>query len=147
MSTDEIPKRIELFNVEYRPAIGAPEIRLLCQGVKVGEETLLWVDGVNPEDPVMVPLGSVRRIEWAGSWAEFMRSHLDLAAQVLESSQGEHSTTIVARATLYMASDSRLSASEALDHAYDQALDLIDADNLSAYQFSVANQQAAAMAA
>jgi hypothetical protein len=127
---------IELFNVEYRPGVGKPELRLLCQSVEIGGEKLLWIDGVNAEDPVMVPLACVKGIEWAGSFKEFMIARLGLAQQVLEESQGEHSPTIMARAMLYMSRDLSMTARAAIDQAVEQGVDLIDADNLSGLAFS-----------
>jgi len=136
--------QIELFNVRYRPHAGEPEIQLLCQSVGAEDDRLLWVDGINAEQPVLVPLANVKGIEPAGTFREFMAQRLKHAALLFEESQGEHSPTILARAAQIMSLDPRLSAPEALDQAVEQAVDIVDADNMSALAFSRVAPQAMA---
>lgn len=128
----------ELFNVSFRPGINEPPLMLLCQAVDMGNEKFVWVDGINAEQPVMIPLASLKQIQWVGSFKEFMQSRMVLAAQVIEEGKGEQSATILARAMLYMSRDKSLSAKDAINTAIDQALDIIDQDNQSAREFSVA---------
>jgi hypothetical protein len=120
---------IELFGVTYRPALKEPPITLLCQAVNVGGEKFIWLDGIHPDDPVMVSITSVKNIEWAGTFKEFMSTRLDLAERVVGESLGAHSPTLMARAMLYMSRDMALTAADALSLAEDQALDIVDADN------------------
>lgn len=137
---------IELFSVSYRPHAGHPEVQLVCQSVDHDGDRLLWIDGINAEQPVVAPLASVRGIEFVGTFRDFMGRHIAQASRLLDESGGEHSPTILARATLYMARDPRMSASEALELAVEQGVDLVDADNQSALAFSpyMSNPQALA---
>lgn len=130
---------IQLFNVQYRPGMSAPPVSLLCQAVDVGnEKMLLWLDGINVEDPVMAPISAVRSISYVGTFKEFAAQRLAIARQVFDESQGEHAPSILARAMQYMGSDATLSAHNALELACDQALDIIDADINSALLFGEA---------
>jgi hypothetical protein len=126
----------ELFNVQYRPGLHQPPVMLLCQAVDLDGEKFLWVDGINFDDPVMVPIASVRHAEWMGSFAEFMKANIDSAGKVIEQCQGNYSPTIMARATLYMSKDRRMSAVQAIELADRQAYDLLDEDMLSMRYFS-----------
>lgn len=129
---------VELFNVVYRPGLADPPLTLLCQAVDVGGEKFLWVDGINPEHPIMVSISAVKHIEWAGTFKEFMTARLDLAERVVNESLGSHSPTIMARAMLYMSRDTALTTADALSMAEDQALDIVDADNACSDAFGVA---------
>jgi|GEM_PF-3772644 len=128
---------IELFNVVYRPGLDESPISLLCQAVDVGGEKFLWVDGVSPEDPVMISVTAVKNIELVGSFKEFLTSRMDLAQAVISASLGQHSPTILARATLYMTSDKSMSAEVALEVAESQGLDILDADDACSDRFGV----------
>lgn len=126
---------IELFNIHYRASASTPAMRLLCQGVDVAGEKLLWVDGLDVENPLVIPLASVRSLEWAGSFRELMSTDLDLAARVIEEAQGEYSPTIMARMFVYMSQDPAMHPEEALDLAIMQSGDLIQADSMSSASF------------
>lgn len=132
---------IELFNVLYRPGLIEPPLALLCQAVDVAGEKFLWLDGINPEDPVMVSISAVKNIEWAGTFKEFLSARMDLADRVVTESLGAHSPTIIARAVLYLSRDSALTAADALSMAEDQALDIVDADNGCSDVFGLAVKQ------
>lgn len=132
---------VELFSVLYRPGLIEPPLTLLCQAVDVAGEKFLWLDGINPEDPVMISISAVKHIEWAGTFKEFMSARMDLAERVVSESLGAHSPTIMARAMLYMSRDTALTASDALSLAEDQALDIVDADNGCSDAFGVAARQ------
>lgn len=126
----------QLISVTYRPGPAHPPVQLICQTYQVGEEVMLWVDGINLEDPLLVPLSSVRGHKLLGTFREFAGERLEVARDVLHESQGEHSPAILARAMQAMQLDSSLSAREALDEMENQALDLIDADTISAQAFA-----------
>ncbi|HWS26852.1 MAG TPA: hypothetical protein VN259_09830 [Xanthomonadales bacterium] len=126
---------IELFNIHYRASVGMPPMRLLCQGVDVAGEKLLWVDGLDVANPVVIPLASVRSLEWAGSFRELMVSDLDLAERVISEAQGEYSPTIMARMFVYMSQDPDLHVEEALDLAIKQSAELIVADENAGASF------------
>ena len=126
---------IELFHIQYRPSASTPPMRLLCQGVDVANEKLLWVDGLDVENPIVVPLSSVRALEWSGSFRELMTTNLDLAARVISEAQGEYSPTIMARMFVYMSQDPNLQPEDALDLAIMQSNDVIQADNRSRASF------------
>jgi hypothetical protein len=126
---------IELFNIHYRPSAAAPSMRLLCQGVDVDGEKLLWVDGLDVANPIMVPVASVQSLEWAGSFRELMSTNLDLASKVIREVQGEYSPTIMARMFVYMSQDPGMNVEEALDMAIFQGGDLIRADGIAAKSF------------
>ncbi len=126
---------IELFNISYRPSASMPTMRLLCQGVDVDGEKLLWVDGLDVENPVVIPLASVRALEWTGSFRELMSSDLELAERVISEVQGEYSPTIMARMFVYMSQDPHMHVEDALDHAIRQGNELIYADNRAMESF------------
>jgi hypothetical protein len=129
---------IHMFNVQYRPALDAPPVSLLCQAVDVeGEKMMLWLDGINAEDPVMAPISAMRAISYVGTFRDFAAERLDVARRVFDESQGEHAPSILARAMLYMSGDPKMSAHSALELACDQALDIIEADINSARVFSL----------
>jgi hypothetical protein len=129
---------IELFNVQYSPGLNKPPVNLLCQSIDVDGEKLLWLDGINLEDPVLAPLSAMRHYSWMGSFKEFAAQRLDEARMVFEVSQGEHTPSILARAMLYLSADPKLNAAEAIELATDQALDILDADSYCASLFSLA---------
>lgn len=131
---------IELFSVLYRPGLIEPPLMLLCQAVDVAGEKFLWIDGINPEDPVVISISAVKHIEWAGTFKEFTANRMDLAERVTGESLGSHSPTIMARAILYMSRDVALTAEEALSLAEDQALDIVDADNGCSDAYGVATR-------
>lgn len=133
-----------LFSVEYRPGPAQAPLTLVCQSLIINNEMLLWVDAINLEQPVLVPLASVKGIRHLGTFREFAQTRLDTARAVLQESQGEHSPALLARAMLYMEADATMGPNTALELAYDQALDLIDADNTAALQFSEAEGELAA---
>ncbi len=127
---------IELFNIHYRASVGTPPMRLLCQGVDVAGEKLLWVDGLDVANPVVIPLASVRSLEWAGSFRELMATDLELAERVISEVQGEYSPTIMARMFVYMSHDPDMHVEDALDLAIKQGADLICADEKAHASFS-----------
>lgn len=133
-----------LFSVTYRPGPAHAPVSLVCQAFTVEGELLLWIDGINLEQPVLVPLSAVKRIRHLGTFREFAQIRLDAARAVLQESQGEHSPSLLARAMLYMEADSHLTALDALELASDQALDLVDADNMSALMWARTGEQLAA---
>lgn len=135
-----------LFSVTYRPSPTQPPVSLVCQSFVVNGELLLWIDGVNLEQPVLAPLSAVKQIRHLGTFREFAQARLELTRAVLQESQGEHSPALIARAIRYMEADAGLSAHDAIELAYEQALDLIDADNTSALLFTQAAEQLAAAA-
>ncbi|CAM9721668.1 unnamed protein product, partial [Phaeothamnion confervicola] len=113
-------------------------LTLLCQALNIDDEKFLWVDGINPEDPVVVSISSVREMQWAGSFKEFVSARPDLADQILSlESAAAHSPTLLARSILYMSRDASLTAADALEMAEEQALDIIEADSESASQMGV----------
>jgi hypothetical protein len=131
----------QLFSITYRPAAHREPLQLVCQAHSVGEEVLLWIDGINLEDPVLAPISAVRNIQALGTFREFAQQRLETARAVLQESQGEHSPGVLARAMLCMEADPRMSAHDALELVYDQALDVIDADNTSALAFRRAQDE------
>ncbi len=110
-------------------------MRLLCQGVDIDGEKLLWIDGLDVENPIMIPVSSVRALEWSGSFRELMVTDLDIAGRVISEAQGEYSPTIMARMFVYMSRDPDLHPEDALDLAIMQSNDLIDADKMSMTSF------------
>ncbi|MEJ8837694.1 hypothetical protein [Ramlibacter sp. AN1133] len=136
-----------LFSVTYRPGPAHPAVSLVCQAIDVDGEMLLWIDGINLEHPMLVPVSACKRLTLLGTFREFAQTRLQATRAVLQESQGEHSPTLLARAILYMEADPQLTAHEALELAYDQALDLIDADNTSAMTWSRVSEEQAALAA
>lgn len=119
---------IDLYQVTFKPGLKSPPVRLICQSVEVDDELMLWIDGVNGEDPVLVPLASLPAHAYVGDFGGFMRQHLSLARAVLAAGEGELSPTIAARAVSLMLLDPHASAETALEHVNSQALDLLDAD-------------------
>lgn len=133
---------IEMFTIRYKPSAYSPAVRLLCQSVNLDGEKMLWVDGLDVADPMMLPISAAQDIEWAGSFREIMTARIDLAEQVIAEAQGEYSPTIMVRAVQFMAHDRTLTAEEALDLSAEQAADLIDSDNFSARAFTPYAQMA-----
>lgn len=131
----------QLFSATLRPGPKHPPVNLVCQSLEQDGELHLWVDGMNLEDPVLLPISAAKQIRLLGTFREFAAARLDLARAVLQESQGEHSPTLLARAMLLMQDDPRISANDALEHVQDQALDLIDADNCGALMFTDAQQE------
>lgn len=119
---------IQLFLVNYRPSLARPPVEVLCQSLDIGREKFVWVDGLMIHTPILAPIASLTRIVPLGPFREFMAARLDLAKQVLDESQGQHSPGMLARAVLYMEREKGLCAEAALDLAVDEALDIIDAD-------------------
>ncbi len=123
---------IQLFLVNYRPSLARPPVEVLCQSFNIGEENpekFVWVDGLMVHTPILAPIASLTRIVPMGPFREFMAARLDLAKQVLDESQAQHSPGMLARAVLYMEREPGLSAESALDLAVEEALDIIDADS------------------
>lgn len=133
---------IELFNVVYRPGLTEPPLSLLCQSLDIDDEKFLWIDGINPEDPVLVSISAVRETQWAGSFKEFIAARPDLTEQILaQDAAAAHSPTLLARSILYMSRDPSLTAADALEMAEEQALDIIEADLSNAQAFGVAMKE------
>ena len=136
----------QLFSIAYRPAAHREPLQLVCQTYAIGEEILLWVDGINLEDPVLVPISGVHNIQPLGTFREFAEQQLSAARAVLQESQGKHSPGVLARAMLCMVADPSMSAHDALELVYDQALDIVDADNTSAFDFGRSRAETAVAA-
>jgi hypothetical protein len=136
-----------LFSVTYRPGPTQAPLSLVCQSMLVSGEMLLWIDGINLEQPVLAPLSAVKQIRHLGTFRDFAQARLPLAHAVLQESQGEHSPALIARAIQYLEADAGLSAHDALELAYEQALDLVDADNNAGRMFTQARDLLAAGAA
>jgi hypothetical protein len=128
---------IDLFSVQYRPGLSQPPMSLLCQSVSVeGEQMMLWLDGINVDDPVMAPLSSMRSISYVGTFRDYAAANLEVARKVFDESSGEHAPSILARAIQYMVADPTLTANSAIELACDRALDIIEADQNSARLFT-----------
>ena len=120
---------IELFAVQVRVCVSRPAVVLLCQAMDLSGEKVLWIDGMNMETPVLLPIASVKGgIEYRGTFRDFLALHLDQAVQVLQAARGGHSPTVLARAVHYMLHDRNLGAHEALTMVVEQARDILDAD-------------------
>ncbi|MDF2461869.1 MAG: hypothetical protein K0Q43_104 [Ramlibacter sp.] len=126
---------IPLFQISVKPGLREPPVQLICQSLTVDGEMLLWVDGVNAQDPVVIPLSAVSSTKLLTDFETFMDAHKSIARRVLLAGAGEISPTIAARAVSAMAADPRLDATDALELVNGQALDLLDADAQSAAYF------------
>ncbi len=119
---------IPLFQIPFKAGLTEPPVQLICQSVTVDREMLLWVDGVNAQDPVVIPLSSVAASRLLTDFESFLDANRDLAERVLLAGAGELSPTITARAIAAMTADPQLDAEGALELVNGQALDLIEAD-------------------
>ena len=120
---------IPLFQVPVKAGVRVPPVQLLCQSVMVDGELLLWVDGINAQDPVVIPVSAVSSSRLVSDFESYMQAHRDVAYRVLVAGTGEISPTIAVRAVAAMVADPSLSAEDALEMVTAQALDLIDADH------------------
>ena len=130
---------IHLLQVPFKAGRDAPPVQLICQIVDLGpdSELLVWVDCINAEAPVVVPLSSVSGHHHLSDFESYMAAHKDISREVLLAGAGEISPTIAARAVAYMAKTPGVSAADALDTVQEQAIDLIEADHRNqAYFFS-----------
>jgi hypothetical protein len=130
-----IEPMIPLFQIAVKPGLREPPVQLICQSLNVGGEMLLWVDGVNAQDPVVIPLSAVDSSKLLTDFESFMSAHKAIARRVLLAGAGEISPTIAARAVAAMVADPNLEATDALELVNGQALDLLDADAQSAAYF------------
>ena len=121
---------IHLFAAHFRPSISRPTVDMLCQAIDVGGEKLLWVDGLMFDHPILVPISAVGKIAYQGTFRQYMTDYMPFSAAVIDASQGQHSPAILARAVQCMVRDPSLSPEEALDLVVEEALDLIDVDNV-----------------
>lgn len=126
---------IPLFQIPFKAGLREPPVQLICQCVMVDGEMLLWIDGVNAQDPVVVPLSAIPASKLVADFESYMQAHKDVAKRVLLAGAGEISPTIAARAIAAMAADPSLDAEAALEMVNSQALDLIDADQQSQAYF------------
>jgi len=126
---------IPLFQIPFKAGLRQAPVQLICQGVNVENELLLWVDGVNAQDPVVIPLSAVPASRLLTDFESYMEAHRDVARRVLMVASGEISPTIAARAVQAMLMDPGLDAQAAVDMVNEQALDLIDADQQSQAYF------------
>lgn len=129
------PSSIDLFSVQFQPGIGEAPLNLICQALDVDGEKLVWIDGLNPDCPLMAPIAALTKIEWLGSIGDFMRSRMEISAQVIDYTQGDFSPTIMARAIAAMEADSSLNVEDAVMLVEGQGLDLLDKDSIAASIF------------
>lgn len=120
---------VPLFQIPYKAGLRTPPVNLICQSVFVDGELLLWIDGINAVDPIMIPLSAVSSSRMLMSFEEYIQAHKDVAREVLLAGRGELSPAMAARAIAAMKLDPNLKAADALELVSEQALDLIDADN------------------
>lgn len=120
---------IEFFEITYRGVSGSPAVVLLCQGVTVNEELMLWVDGINLEDPVVVPLAGIPA-QWRGSYADWCDKYPDLSGAILAASPQVPSPVLMVRCMSVMAADPGISAHDALDMCTLQAQEISKEDRL-----------------
>lgn len=126
---------IPLFQIPFKPGLRQPPVNLICQSVMKDGELLLWIDGVNAQDPVVIPLSAVASSRLLMSFDDYLRAHSDIARRVLLAGAGEISPTIAARAIAAMVADPGLQPEAALEMVNGQALDLIDSDHSEAAYF------------
>ena len=132
---------IELFRVLYQPSLDMTPVPLLCQSFTADEEKLLWIDGINEEEPVLIPLSCTPGAkEWVGSFFEFMDRHHPQCSLVVEAAQGQYAPIILVRAVEIMVQDDRIGAELALEMAYNQGCHLLADDQRNAEFFRQADR-------
>lgn len=109
---------IEFFEITYHSVDGSPPIMLLCQSLRVDEERLLWIDGINELEPVVLPLAGVPAT-WAGTFSGWLSENPEIASQVVSISSGI-SPLIVVRSMAVMLADKSISADTALELCLEQ---------------------------
>ncbi len=122
-------QHIEFFQITYRGVSGSPPVVLICQGVTVNDELMLWVDGVNLEDPVVVPLSGVPA-QSSGSYAEWCEKYPDALSAIVATSPAIPSPVLTVRCMSVMAADPGISAQEALDMCTLQGQEISKEDRL-----------------
>lgn len=118
---------IELYRINYTSSNGGPKTALICQGLLVDGETLLWVDGVDHDRPIVVPLAGIPAT-WCGSYSEWLDKNPEFASQIFDIAPGDCSPTLIARCMSLMTVDPSLDADAAFCLCLEQGKDFIKED-------------------
>ena len=96
---------VRLCEATYAPcSMGIGSIRLVVQVINLAGEEMMWVDGIDIADPVMVPLSNLSDVREIGSLSSFMENHQDaIVSLALLEDFSRVSPTLLARAVLNMA--------------------------------------------
>lgn len=119
-----------LVSVLYRAAPKAAPVSIIAQLVQVDGEAMIWVDGLNTTDPVVVDLSSCREIEVLGPFRDFLLAHQDAVGRLLPFCSGRESAAFLARCCILLAADTTMNGEEALRIVEGVALDILDSDHL-----------------
>lgn len=94
------PEAVRLISGDYTPSLmDAPPVRLLSQVVLVsGFWEHAWVDGLDMQQPSLVPLEYLVDVREEGTLAEYVLANTDLVRQILRVSPPDASPTLLVRA-------------------------------------------------
>lgn len=93
------PEAVHLISGDYTPSlISSPPVRLLSQVVLVsGFWKHAWVDGLDAQQPSLVPIEYLTNVQDEGTLAEYVLSNADLVRQILQVSPPDMSPTLLVR--------------------------------------------------
>ena len=108
-------------------------------GTEVG-----WIDGVDPRDPILVPVQAIEGYSDLGTLDEYLSEEFhtqigDELGELLRLSQEEDlSATVLVRALAIMHNESAMGAQEAVEQSLRWGLTLLRAGAMDRYTFSLA---------
>lgn len=131
-----------LYSVRFKPSVTRPVIEVLCQAIELGGQQLLWLDGLDLDNPLLLPMSAARSCESAGSFHQFILNHYFSARDVLDLAAGQHSVTLLARAIQRCDQTRSLTADEALNQVIQEARDILYFDQTDLETLATASKRA-----
>jgi hypothetical protein len=120
--------KIDFFEITYRSGDDSFSSVIMVQCLMVEQEGMLWVDGIDFENPVVVPLGGLS-LAHCGTFDDWLAKYPAEFAQVTEALEQERSPVFMSRCVALMAADSSIGAAQAIEMCLAQAHEIIKEDN------------------
>jgi hypothetical protein len=120
-------EKIDFFEITYRNGADSFSSVIMAQCLMVEQEGMLWVDGIDFENPVVVPFGGIP-LTHCGTFDDWVAKYPLEFAQVSESLAEERSPIFMSRCVALMVADSSLGAAQAVEMCLAQAQEIIKED-------------------
>lgn len=130
-----------LYLTRFRPSITRPVLEVLCQAIEVDGLQMLWLDGLDINNPLLLPMSAARSCEPAGSFHQYILDHYFVARDVIDLGAGQHSVTLLARAIQRCDQTRSLSADQALEMVIQEAKDILYFDQTDLHSLAQASRR------
>lgn len=125
-----------LAQTSYAPLAGVPALLVTGQVVRVGADSFLWADGIDMQDPVLLPIppSDTNTTIFLDTISHYFEVNQQWILPILEAANDIEmvlSPTMVARAVEILKEDGTLDAADALNVALEWSEVLIDLARMS----------------